>query len=483
MMTTATSATRLTQHDIVERVKQALARLGPVTRGDVVVVGVSGGPDSLTLLHVLLGLSSEVGFGVHAAHFDHGLRGEQSAGEARAVAAIADQWGASCTIDTAPPGSVVARGEGLQAAARRARYAFFDRVADAVGARWIATAHTMDDQAETAVMRWARGAGPSALAGIPSVRGRVLRPLLEVSRPEIEAYVNQHAIVPMRDPSNDDPRFLRARVRHHVMPALRAINPRAAQTIARTASLLADDAAYVDDAAQAAYARVRAESGSGWVDLDRTAVADLPMAIRRRVIRIALDGLDVAVDRVSAERIDAVARGCAERAAGRLTVGLGARAEFSSERVHLACRDEPGPVPPVALNRDGEHMLDAWGLVVRVRRTEVFQRREPLERWEAAFDTDRLPGMLGLRTRRPGDSLVPEGMTGRKRVQDLLVDEKVPRWRRDWVPVLTAGDHVLWVVGFRRDRRYQPTHGKPAIEVDVIEQTPRPRAGWKGTGP
>lgn len=481
-MTTATSAPRRTGHDIVERVKQALARLGPVTRGDVVVVGVSGGPDSLALLHVLLRISNEVGFAVHAAHFDHGLRGEQSAGEARAVAALADRWGAPWTIDTAPPGSVAARGEGLQAAARRARYAFFDRVADTVGARWIATAHTADDQAETAVMRWVRGAGPSALAGIPPVRGRVLRPLLDVSRPEIEAYLHTAAVAPMRDPSNDDPRFLRARVRHRVMPALRGLNPRLAQTMARTASLLADDAAYLEAVADAARDRVRTESGSGWVDLDRTAVADLPMAIRRRVIRVALAGLGVAVDRVSGARIDAVARGCAARASGRLTVGLGAWAAFASERVHLSCRDEPGPAPPVVLSRDGEYALDAWGLVVRVRRTEAFARRERLGRWDAAFDADRLPGMLTVRTRRPGDSLVPEGMTGRKRVQDLLVDEKVPRWRRDGVPVLTAGDHVLWVVGYRRDRRYQPTHGQPAIEVDVIERTPGPRAGWKGPG-
>jgi tRNA(Ile)-lysidine synthase len=461
----------------MERVRQALAGLGPVARGEIVVVGVSGGPDSLTLLHVLHRLSGEAGFALHAAHFDHGLRGEQSAADARAVAAIADRWGVPYTIETAPAGSITAQGGGLQAAARRARYAFFDRAADAVGARWIATAHTADDQAETMLMRWVRGAGPTALAGIPAVRGRVLRPLLGVSRHEVETYVTQNGISPMRDPSNDDPRFFRARVRREVMPALRALNPRAVESMSRTATLLADDAAWLDAVAQAACDRARIEGASDWVDLDRIPVAELPMAIRRRVVRFALAGLGVAVDRVSAARIDAVARACAERTSGRLTVGLGMRAEFASARVRLAREVERPPPPPVALTSEGEHHLGAWGLVVRVRRTEAFLRREPLGRWEAAFDSDHLPGMLGLRSRYSGDSVVPEGMTGRKRVQDLLVDEKVPRWRRAEVPLLTAGDQVVWVVGLRRDRRYQPTWGKPAIEVEVAKQSQGSPAG------
>jgi tRNA(Ile)-lysidine synthase len=425
-------------------------------------------------------LSAEGGFAVHAAHFDHGLRGQQSAAEARTVAAFAEQWGLPCTIDAAPPGTLVSGGEGVQAAARRARYAFFDRVADAVGARWIATAHTADDQAETSVMRWVRGAGPAALAGIPAVRGRVLRPLLEVSRSEIEGYLAQHGIMPVRDPSNDDPKFLRVRIRRDVMPVLSALNPRAVQTMARAADLLADDAAYLEAAARAAYERAQIEFGGEWVEVDRTRIADLPMALRRRVIRIALAELGVPVDRVPAERIEAVARACAERTSGRLTVGLGALTEFASARVRLGRRNRLPPPPPIALVQDGEQGLPAWGLAVRVRRTDVYHRGEPLGRWEAAFESERLPGMLELRTRRPGDALFPVGMTGRKRVQDLLVDEKVPRWRRDQMPVLTAGDQVVWVVGLRRDRRYQATPGAPAIEVEVIEQRPAPQRGRKG---
>ncbi|MEW6682852.1 MAG: tRNA lysidine(34) synthetase TilS [Nitrospirota bacterium] len=466
-MTTHAAIRRGTQGAIVDRVRDALTRLGPVARGETVVAGVSGGPDSLTLLHVLHRLSSEQGFVLHAAHYDHGLRGERSAAEARVVAAIGEQWGVPCTVETAATGDIDARGRGLQAAARLARYAFFDRVADVVGARWIATAHTADDQAETVLMRWVRGAGTTALAGIPAVRGRVIRPLLEISRAEVEAYVAECGVTPVRDPSNDDPKFLRARVRREVMPALRALNPRAVHAMARSAALLADDAAWLDAAARAACDRVRVESGPEWVDLDKRPLGDLPMAIRRRVIRFAVAGLGVAMDHFSAERIDAAAHGCAERTSGRLTLGLGLRIEFASNRVRLTREIERAPALPVVLAREGEYRLSAWGVVVRVRRTEAFLRNRPFGRWEAAFDSDRLPGMLSVRSRRPGDYVFPEGMRGRRRVQDLLVDERVPSWRRAAIPVLTAGDAVVWVVGFRRDRRYHPKPGGPAIEVEV----------------
>jgi tRNA(Ile)-lysidine synthase len=430
---------------------------------------------------VLHHLSRHGGFTVHAAHLDHGLRGEQSAAEARAVAEIAAQWGIPCTIETAPAGSIDARKRGLQAGARSARYAFFSRVADAVGARWIATAHTADDQAETVVMRWVRGAGPTALAGIPALRGRVLRPLLAVTRPQVEAYLAEHGITPMRDPSNDDARFLRPRVRHDVMPALRALNPRAAETMARSAALLADDATWLDAESRAACERARVASGAEWIELDRVAVGALAMPIRRRVIRFAAEECCASVDRLSSERIDAAARGCERRTSGCLTLGDGLRVEFAPGRFRLMRVGERRPPPPVELGEEGEYRLSAWGLVVRVRHAEAFERREPFGRWEAIFDRDGLPGMLGLRSRRPGDYVCPEGMSGRKRVQDLLVDDKIPRWRRETVPVLTAGDDVVWVVGVRRDRRYRPKPGRSAIEVEVVN-VGGPRAGWKGAG-
>jgi tRNA(Ile)-lysidine synthase len=468
---------RAAGHSLVERVRAALARLGPVSPGQVILVGVSGGPDSMTLLHVLHELSRSAGFSVHAAHFDHGLRGATSAAEAGAVAETAARWGLPCVLERARDGAIDGLGHGLQAAARAARYEFLGRIADAVGAQWIATAHTADDQAETVVMRWLRGAGPAALAGMPAIRGRVIRPLLGVTRAEIEAYVAEHGLAPARDPSNHDPRFLRARVRQDLMPALRAINPRAAETMARSAALLAEDAAWLDGQARAALDGLRGPSGSGGVELDASRLEALPAVIRRRVIRFALEGFGVRVDRVAAERIDAVSSGCAVRRSGSLTLGQGVSAEFSAGWVRLA-REVRRPEPPRAALIDGECRPSGWDVVVRLQRAPSFHARGPLGPWRAAFDTERLPGMLELRSWRAGDRIHPEGMSGSKRVHDVFVDAKVPRWRRVAVPLVVSGDEVLWVVGFGRDRRYVARPGAPAIEVNVApELTPGPAVG------
>ncbi|MFZ5863326.1 MAG: tRNA lysidine(34) synthetase TilS [Nitrospirota bacterium] len=482
-MTAGTGTSRVTGQSLVTRVRAALITLGAVSPGHVVLVGVSGGPDSLTLLHVLREISRDAGFSVHAAHFDHGLRGAQSAEESNAVADIAARWGVPCAIERAQEGSISSRGMGLQAAARAARYEFFDRVADAVNARWIATAHTADDQAETVLMRWLRGAGPSALAGIPAVRGRVIRPLLGVTRAQIEAYAAERGLTPVQDPSNRDPRFLRARVRRSVMPALRAMNPRAVETMARSAALLAEDAAWLDDQGRAALAESTSGVGSGGIELDASRLVAVPTVIRRRALRFALEGLGVRVDRVSAERLDAAARGCVERTSGSLTLGQGASAEYGAGLVRLARGTKPPP-PPSAVLHEGENRPPGWGVVVRVRRTAPVASPEPSDPWRSAFDIERLPGMLGLRSWRAGDRLYPEGMTGSKLVHDVFTDAKVPRWRRASAPLVTAGDEVVWVVGLRRDRRYTARPGAPTIEVSVVpELTAGPGIGIRRPDP
>lgn len=463
------------------RVRAALDQLGPVRAGEVVAVGVSGGPDSLALLHLLARIGARDGFRVHAAHFDHGLRGAASAGDARFVRETAEAWGIPLALGAAPPGSLSTRGRGLQAAARAARYAFFERVADETGARWVATAHTADDQAETVVMRWARGAGAAGLAGIPGVRGRFIRPLLGVSRPEIEAYLAEIGVTPLRDPSNRDPRFLRTAVRHEILPALRAINPRAVEALARGAALLADDAAWLDACAGERLAPLVRDAGDGWIELAREGVADLHPALRRRVIRFALARVRAGATDLPFEAVEAVSRGAASRRAGRVTIGLGLEADLAGDRMWLGAESagrRPAP-RAVALPAEGELALPEWGIVVAVR-TEADRGERPRERGadphEAAFDSDRLPDMLGVRSRRPGDLFYPEGMRGRKHLQDFFTDTHVPRWRRDRVPLLVAGGDVLWVIGVRRDRRYLASGTGRTVVVRIRRDTPFHRA-------
>lgn len=444
------------RHLLETRVRQAMARWGPVRPGERVAAAVSGGPDSLCLLHLLAGMAGTEGFAVHAVHFDHGLRGEESAADARFVQAIADRWGVPVHVGRAAPGALRARGRGLQAAARDARYAFFDEIADAIGARWVATAHTADDQAETVMMRWVRGAGPAALSGIPPVRGRVIRPLLQCCRAEILAYLTAVDVVSRRDPSNDDHRFTRAKVRHTVLPALRDLNPRVVEALGRSAGLLADDAAWLDRCAEEQLVLLIRDAEEGAIELERSGLGTLHPALRRRVIRRALARIHPEAGELPFEPVEALGEQSVRRTSGRLALGMGLTAEFAAERIRFASGDGLNRPPPeaVALPPDGTCPLNDWGLVATVRVASgppVFPISSP---HLAAFDLDRLPGRLMVRGWRHGDAFYPEGMRGRQRLHDYWINARIPRWRRDRMPLLVAGNDVVWVVGIRRDRRY-----------------------------
>ncbi len=455
---------------LLVRVREALNRLGPVRAGELVVIAVSGGPDSVALLHLLVRLSTIMGFRVHAAHFDHGLRGAESAEDASFVRDLAEMWAVPVTVGYATAGTITVRGRGLQAAARDARYAFLNRMADEAKARWVATAHTADDQAETVIMRWVRGSGLAGLGGIPVVRSPYIRPLLRVPRCEIESYLSEIGVTPRRDPSNHDHRFLRVAVRDTVLPALRALNPRVVETIGRTAVLAMEDAAWLERCAEEHLVRLVSAAGDGWIELTRTDVACLDPVFRRRVIRRALARLQDSAIGLSFDVVESISCRVASSRRGRLAIGLGLAAEFGAAQLRFAVESTGSRATsePVILPWEGARELPEWGIGLTVGMHAVGE--SSLAPHEAAFDIERLPGMLAVRGRRPGDAFYPEGMRGRKRLQDFFIDARVPRWRRDTVPLLVAGDELIWVIGARRDRRYLATGTGRSVVVRVRQQ-------------
>ncbi|MFQ3536829.1 MAG: tRNA lysidine(34) synthetase TilS [Aggregatilineales bacterium] len=219
---------------------------GLFTPEERVVVAVSGGADSLALLHILKVLQGELGITLQAATLDHGLRGGQGAADAAFVAQIAAGWGIPCTAGRADVPDLAARWRlGMEAAARRARYAFLSACAAQIGAQCIATAHQRDDQAETILLHLIRGSGLAGLRGILPCSQRdglrVVRPLLTIGRDELEAYVRGLGIAARQDASNYDTQYARNKVRHAILPLLREINPAVAAALARTAQTLRDD--------------------------------------------------------------------------------------------------------------------------------------------------------------------------------------------------------------------------------------------------
>jgi tRNA(Ile)-lysidine synthase len=324
---------------LVAAVDRALQGAGLRARGETIVVGLSGGPDSVALTAALAALRRRRGFRLVAAHLDHGLR----PGSPDDAAFCQDLCAALEVPFRAGTASVRARARrekgGLEQAARRERYSFLRRVQGDEAALAIAVAHTQDDQAETLLLRLLRGAGASGLAGMRPRSGDLLRPLLGVSRARVLEHLRARGLAWREDPSNADAAHLRNRVRHELLPYLeQRFNPRIREALARTAALLADEASHMGTEAQELLGKIAKREGDTLL-LDRRLLAAAPLAVARAAIRLALretGGLD-GVERVHVERVIQVAR--SEAPSGRrLLLPGGREARFTHRAIRLEKR-------------------------------------------------------------------------------------------------------------------------------------------------
>ena len=354
--------------------------------GERVVVAVSGGPDSLALLSVLREILPAVPLHLTVAHFDHGWR-PASQDDRDFVASMAAKWGYEFQTARAADGT-----PHTESAARTARYAFLRRTAAETNSTAIAMGHTQDDQVETLLLHLLRGSGSRGLAAMRRRDRDLARPLLDISRSEIEAYLARLHLAPRRDPSNEDPRFTRNRLRQQLLPAIDAFDPAARELLARTADILGEEDRFLDEAiAHLPDALVR----------DRAAFAELPPALQRRLVRRLVPDAGFL-------EVEALRRGepPASPAAG---------AQAPARLAVTTCACDPGSFKA----RDQVGHLDG--------------------------DLVQLP--LLVSTRQPGDRMRPLGQKSAKRLQDILVDAHVPRHLRDSLPVVSDREEIIWIPG------------------------------------
>ena len=324
---------------LVAAVDRALSGLGDPAAGGTLVVGLSGGADSVALLDALVTLSGPRDIQVIAAHLDHGLRPD-SAEDAAFCRALCEQFGVSFRSEVADVRSR-ARSErgGLEQAARRERYAFLNRVRRETGAAAIAVAHTRDDQAETLLLRLLRGAGATGLGGMRPRAGRIVRPLLDVSREKVLAHLADRGLDWREDPTNADMAHLRNRVRHELLPYLEArFNPALRRVLARTAGLLADEDAHLKKEAEALLAGIARTEGDTIV-LDRAALAQAPPAVARVAVRQALRRAG-GLARVGAVHVEGILVLARSRSSSgrRLPLPSGREVRYRLDEVHLGPR-------------------------------------------------------------------------------------------------------------------------------------------------
>jgi tRNA(Ile)-lysidine synthase len=428
----------LSLHDTA---RETIRRHAMFAGGDRVLVAVSGGADSVALLHVLRALALPLGVTLHVAHVDHQLRAE-SGRDASFVRDLAARLGLPVevvTVDVGPRGS-------LEEAARDARYAALERVATEVGAARIAVGHTANDQAETVLMRLLQGAGPRGLAGIPPVRGRIVRPLLDCRRAAIVAALEAAGETWLDDPSNVDRRFVRNRIRHDVLPVLEAASDDVVDALCRTARLSRETVDALERAAAAALARL-ATRGPDDVTLPLAGLRALPGPVAAEVLRQAAVELGRRTPlRAWAHR--GLARVVADPSPRRPFRLGGVRVDVGSGRVRLGGTPAPR-LADRALVVPGATSLPEIGHALIARYVDAAGYEVPTSPSRAAFDADRLPPPLTVRARRRGDRFAPFGGAER-RLKHFLIDVKVPRWRRDTLPLVDSAHGVVWIAGVRR---------------------------------
>ncbi|HEX4732789.1 MAG TPA: tRNA lysidine(34) synthetase TilS [Thermoleophilaceae bacterium] len=415
-----------------ERAFEVARASGLIRSGEPLIVLLSGGADSVCLLDC----AQRLGAAVHALHVNYGLRPGSDADE-QFCRVLCDRMGVGVAVEK------VTLGEGnLQAQARQARYEIAERLA-AEHACDFAAAHTASDQAETVLYRLAVSPGSRALLGMAPRRGRLVRPLLEASRDDTREYCRQHGLNWRDDPTNEDPRFARSRLRHEVLPVLRALSPAAEHTIAETSFLLRDERVVLERTADAVIAQLGIPTPLEALRLEPAGLA------RTVLIRLAERTAGPGSVALSRSDCDAVLNLSVEGTQSLdLGGGLRAVAEYGALRFQVGEATVEAPPPAITLEIPGEVEFGDWEVHARMERVAQAAGGGFLPaRGDALLSPGAIDAPLTIRPWQHGDRMRPAGLDGTKTLQDVFTDNKVPREERDRIPVVESGGEIVWVAG------------------------------------
>ncbi len=471
MSPTATARSPVTRSALERTVLAYIRRESLLAEGDLVLVALSGGPDSVALLSLLAALASPLRLSLHAVHFNYRLRGVESDGDAAFVRVLCDRMGIPLTTEvlSVTPEASAGRMSSLQMQARIARYERLATLAERLSANRVALGHTADDQAETICMWLLRGTGLEGLTGIPPSRdGRFVRPLLEVSRDQVLAYLAKRGLASRTDSSNAKAIYLRNRIRREVLPMLKRENPSLLATWRQQTDLMREEHRYLEDQAAQAWRRVRVETGAPWLSLSRAGLQGLPLALQRRVVRMALREARGDVYGASFRVVESIVRLAGASSAGRRVICRGVKIDVQGDALRmyggaaLAHCDATQPAAgkdtiPVSIPSTVHWLAGncVMSLSLALEPEALHPGRSERSETAARLDADRFSPELNWRSWRAGDRFCPAGLGGhQQKLQDFFTNLKVPRPLRRQIPLLVAPEGILWVAGYRADERF-----------------------------
>jgi tRNA(Ile)-lysidine synthase len=473
---------------LLSTVLDTIREYGMFLHGDSVVVAVSGGPDSVCLLHLLNELRGEFSLQLRVAHLDHSTRDGESTEDALFVESLAERMGLECHVETVDVARTKPPDVSFEAAARDFRYEFLTRVAKQTGFNKIALGHTANDQAETMLMRLISGTGRRGFAGIRPVRALddviLVRPLIDVKRNEILSYLRSNSVPYRVDKTNLDPAYFRNKVRLELIPLLeKGYNPQVLDALLRSVAVLQGEEEYLSGCARELAARVVMRQNGSVIEMSRDAYASASPVLRRRLIMDIARRLSGKKPRLTGAAIEAADALCVSGRTGS-RMFISDDVEISVERDRILAKKvlphptEASPGRTFSVPLPGRVSLEMFGIELE---TSLFDRSQSVEELIADcgpqiqfFDVEKLSGDLYVRTRLPGDWFYPLGLGGKKKLSDYFIDTKRPRDEREETALLLSGEDIIWVIGGAVDDRFKLTDATRKVlkvQCEQVDQT------------
>lgn len=450
----------------LDKVRDTVGKYAMLREGDTVVAGLSGGADSVALLHALNALG--FGLNLHAVYIDHGLRPFETPAEIEFCANLCKDLGVSfCSEQISLPPKKITN---AQDTLRKLRYEILEKIAYERKATWIALGHNKDDQAETVVLNFIRGSALAGLGGIPPCRGKIIRPLIETTRENIEKYLKEIGQKFITDPSNLTQKYTRNKVRISLLPVLKTYNPNIVDTLSRNADIIQDENLYMERLAIKKTMTLISRKTRQRIELFLTPLQTIEKAILRRVLKTALSSVET-LKGIGAGHIDDIitlinnASACAS-----VQLPKGIRAIKGYSILTITTEERPARISNTySLSTPGELVIKEAGVVIRAALTDGVS--DTANKLSVIVDGERLQlKPLTVRARLNGDYFYPMGFGRRKKVQDFFVDEKVPKDNRDSVPLVFSGGDLVWIAGMRGDERFKPTaKTKQFVKLELLQ--------------
>ena len=454
---------------LLQTVEKTIAAYGMLKPKDSVVIGVSGGPDSVALLHALFLIAPRFSLKLGVAHLNHCLRRNDSDKDAQFVEILAKKYDLPCYTHKQDVRKYRIENKlSIEEAARHVRYTFLNNVANTMQYNKIAVGHHSDDNAELVLMNFFRGSGTQGLSGIPPVRNhKIIRPLIKLNRSEIIDFLSQNKLEYVSDESNTDTQYFRNRVRHDLIPLLKAAyNPKISETLNRLSSIIRSEEEWIDDVVHPLYEKTVIDVQENYIILSVSMLNQHHPALQRRIIRMTIEKIKGDLRRIGFVNISSVI-GLLENRSTYGKVDLPDHIRIQKDRDALSVFKEKRMLRDVSEKYSHsdtfafEYQIEKLESVfireigadikfTEMRMKQVFDYRYTGQH-TGFFDKDTLSFPMVIRNFRPGDAFKPLGVGGTQKVKKYFIDKKVPRSERIKCPILLSRGKIIWVVGHRID--------------------------------